>query len=1129
MNKKVSTILTCGLILGGSLLCSSAFAKNITFPLGDGVDAVTNGSEVVFAQSFEQTDGSIKKWVLGFERDGKTIKASSINIEAEIDEAKLNNFKWKVLVSKSDVQTTPLYTFVNVATGDTLAFNKSDNSLWTKGADDSYAKDQKYSFQWTDAGKEYNEKNAEAGWKSKRRFFSALDAASDDFNAIQLYQDQAIVAKLVSQGSDLVCSTVLAKIAETVSTDEDLNALFNTKGFNLDAASLLGDDVAVQGNLFKGDTRIWAFEINDKSIRDPKRIARDEDEKAIGYNVSAKGANGADLVIPNGLYFFTERVLEDDADLTDLKAEDIDWEASKLIAVSPTVTVENTVNDRDKGQGFELIEATLGDFIFKNNPSEFVVGEMPIDNACFTAMYNNAGAYALRLNNFYYQKNSGDKEGTALTPTAADLVVLKFTDNTQYLTTAAAGNAYDYIFTLSDSAVKNGLDLLNTEKKAAVYNIKFISGNDADEELFGKYLTVGVDTNTDGKENTDDDEVAKDTDNFTWVAKGSDIAKLNHPAFQYTITSVAKEAGKENDKDAKYVNVTFTNRETNENFTVKLFPEEGGDNYYSLSFKDNKPILVVPVDVKRNSYGVEISDIARSINENVIIQLIPSEVDEFAGFLNVDDGTVRTIRFARDKFDTSYKWYAGVTTDNNDKYILKNGTYDYFVEDVYDVAQFQLIKSEKPQTIERTYVYNAGTGSANAVANGDKVSAYVYQLQYINDGTETGYYLADDGTAVLEDNEKSEETKFFIKENADGSVSLFRTNDAFENVPGVAGARVTIPAKNVSVDAKVNTANGVVSYLGSTGGEKRSAIYAYISSDMNLKLYLDGEAPKTSWEGEGHVTLQNNTAIAGDYITINDDNEGILLEDASQSFYLHETDKDDVVPSFYISLGKGEGSNAESERMFLFNPVDSVSYPVNMNYDPNYQLSTNDTKAIFKSGALDASRDTLTTSIKGEVRELAEKSNNEGVWAGLNRFKFQIVETEDGDGLYNVRQSDGSIGRDEDNKKLPILTHKTVYLASSGQKLYFTPEKAYALALHIEGVEAPTANEGVSATDVKVVAYDGAINIKNAAGKNVVVSTILGQIVANEVLTSDNATISVPAGIAIVSVDGEEAVKVSVK
>ena len=61
----------------------------------------------------------------------------------------------------------------------------------------------------------------------------------------------------------------------------------------------------------------------------------------------------------------------------------------------------------------------------------------------------------------------------------------------------------------------------------------------------------------------------------------------------------------------------------------------------------------------------------------------------------------------------------------------------------------------------------------------------------------------------------------------------------------------------------------------------------------------------------------------------------------------------------------------------------------------------------------------------------------------------------------------------------------------------FTPNKTKAMLFHVEGVEAPTANEAISATDVKVVAYDGAINIKNAAGKNVVVSPILGQIVAN--------------------------------
>ena len=68
----------------------------------------------------------------------------------------------------------------------------------------------------------------------------------------------------------------------------------------------------------------------------------------------------------------------------------------------------------------------------------------------------------------------------------------------------------------------------------------------------------------------------------------------------------------------------------------------------------------------------------------------------------------------------------------------------------------------------------------------------------------------------------------------------------------------------------------------------------------------------------------------------------------------------------------------------------------------------------------------------------------------------------------------------------------------------------------------PTANESINANDaVSVVATDGAVVIKGAEGKNVVIATILGKVVANETINSDNETIAVPAGIAVVSVDGE--------
>ena len=75
----------------------------------------------------------------------------------------------------------------------------------------------------------------------------------------------------------------------------------------------------------------------------------------------------------------------------------------------------------------------------------------------------------------------------------------------------------------------------------------------------------------------------------------------------------------------------------------------------------------------------------------------------------------------------------------------------------------------------------------------------------------------------------------------------------------------------------------------------------------------------------------------------------------------------------------------------------------------------------------------------------------------------------------------------------------------------------------------PTANEAIEAeATVSVVATDGAVIVKGAEGKNVIVSTILGKVVANEVVNSDNETIAAPAGIVVVSVDGES-FKVAVK
>ena len=74
-----------------------------------------------------------------------------------------------------------------------------------------------------------------------------------------------------------------------------------------------------------------------------------------------------------------------------------------------------------------------------------------------------------------------------------------------------------------------------------------------------------------------------------------------------------------------------------------------------------------------------------------------------------------------------------------------------------------------------------------------------------------------------------------------------------------------------------------------------------------------------------------------------------------------------------------------------------------------------------------------------------------------------------------------------------------------------------------------TANDEINASAVKVVAGEGQITIVGAAGKRVAINNLLGQTIANTVITSDDAVIKAPAGVVVVAVEGETTVKAIVK
>ena len=114
--------------------------------------------------------------------------------------------------------------------------------------------------------------------------------------------------------------------------------------------------------------------------------------------------------------------------------------------------------------------------------------------------------------------------------------------------------------------------------------------------------------------------------------------------------------------------------------------------------------------------------------------------------------------------------------------------------------------------------------------------------------------------------------------------------------------------------------------------------------------------------------------------------------------------------------------------------------------------------------------------------------------------------------------------QDKDGSKRYVRIHNTVPVLVYDE----TQAAEFEVMAAAEG-ETPTDNEGVEAATVKVTATDGGVIIKGAEGKNVVITNVLGQTIANTVVTSSEAIIAAPAGVVVVAVEGEAAVKAIVK
>ena len=573
--------------------------------------------------------------------------------------------------------------------------------------------------------------------------------------------------------------------------------------------------------------------------------------------------------------------------------------------------------------------------------------------------------------------------------------------------------------------------------------------------------------------------------------------------------------------DDKYT-FTLKNRETAKELVLRLQPngKEGGYKIEKATY--DREDVTISGDETSASNGVT-EDLALGGTSVKFNTIATTRTDGYKVF--TDTQIAEGFKMTFNGKDALFGEKALYAIDDNATKTMKASTkeenlivlYPERIKGAKDHSTKSLQGVEDYVISTNAFAYLNDKGEVVMKADGDTLVVPTYVLRYTEAKGDDAKYL---GAAASRDKAADAATEFAVVKNAAGAYSLVAVSavtDGKLSYDGSTGSSAKM--------ASVNTTSMAITY----------AANRYQSADDINKTYanvevLDANPFNPSLAAKPrHASFDNMLGSINYQLNKNGFNEGILSAE-SMIFWLDTADSKAKTPSIYISKGieVAEGEEKPAERMFMFNPTDSLHYFVEgsaQQYtDEKYYLEgsgKSETKVIFRPAIL-TGVDTITTTVKGETVKVVKELNDDKSVKSTDRldaFKFNITLAE-GDDEYFVSSQ---------RKVKEGDVYKTAYVYALNGMLGLTtnPEKAMVFTL---GTEVPTANESIDAKEssIVVVAGNGVVTIQGAAGETAYVRTVLGQTVAETVLTSDNATIAAPAGVVFVTV-GNETVKVAVK
>ena len=793
------------------------------------------------------------------------------------------------------------------------------------------------------------------------------------------------------------------------------------------------------------------------------------------YNGSASSEAGVENV-EEGTYFAVAKGKELNAAIATLAAARNStnqaaltkaWKEATFIALDPNANFGITGLVAASGEGYGFV-TVKGDKLVKATDANVKKdGKINIKNAIFEVTEED------ELNapgEYTIAIPTGAKvEGDKSTATSAAVYVGAYSLTTggvkTYITTVLADKQDKLSLAQTSSSTWAKASDLLKADDATVVTISFLGTKPADATEAGKSLY--------GKELVP----VYGTSNFAAAVNAPKDVDINNPLSQWVITGVSGH------------NFTFTNRETNVTFTTSLYKTDKAGEYVIGS----TPTMDGGANITSVT-GVT-GDLATiSKWKGQTIKLTAATVSE--GSLTLSDSQLQ---------QASSLVFNGTGTVTVEKiymaYDAKASGSPFFVpSQKADEALVWLFEKGEAvkNTVKYAYLKEGEVATKDSAMN--QIQSY---LLYTKDNNGVKQYLAGIGNDENYEAKADDAQRYYFKKNVNGTYALIALDktaqakeaDKYKEV-------IKGDAVKYSVDPAASKFINTV--------KLNEGSYADVTVDFNsFTESLESVARHATFNGgEGFVSMKMNK---------NGILEGVIAGEA-MTFWLDTADVDQDIPSFYISVGNPETKAAEevaATRNFLYYAADSLTYwdPASATYkeNANYKLDgSDDTKAIFRPASI-AGIDTISTVVDGKDVLVADKAEEGVCLSGVKNFKFYIMEAGDN---YVIRP-------------LGATNH---YLYNLNGKLGFTDNQDIALAVAVGQGESPVANEAApSVSTVKVVATEGGVQIVGAQGKNVVITNVLGQTIANTVVSSDAATIAAPAGVVIVAVEGEAAVKAIVK